>query len=95
MRRGLCDWVHATFGDLVAGMGRGQELDQRLAGFGLLRARRDAGREHGDLLQFGGQWTDDVDAGDRPQFADLLEAELGLALGDDLADRSGGNLVFS
>jgi len=42
--------------------------------------------EYGDFLNFGWQRADQVDARDRKQLADLLEAQLGLSAGDDRAD---------
>src|SRR5262249_17517326 len=63
----------------------GQEFDQRRGGAGLLRRGEDAAREGRDLLQGVRQRPDDLDAGDRQQLADLLHAELGLAVRHDLA----------
>ena len=40
----------------------------------------DAGREHGHPLQVAGQRPDVVDAGEVHQLADLLEADLGVAV---------------
>src|SRR5204862_6257357 len=50
------------------------------------------GGEYRDLLPFGRQRPDDVDALDRYQLADLLEADFGVAMRDNLADRRGRDL---
>src|SRR5207302_5392950 len=54
----------------------------------VLRGREHPGRKDRDLLQWIGQRSYDLDAGDRQQLADLLDADLGLAAGNDLADGS-------
>src|SRR5262245_2057186 len=76
------------------GLRRGQELDQCFGGVGLRCAGMDAACEHGDLLDVRRQRSDEVDAGDRQQLAHLLEADLGVAARDDLADRDAGCADF-
>ena len=44
----------------------------------------DAGGKHRDLLQFVRQRTDNVEARDRHQFADLLHGDLDFAVGAGL-----------
>src|ERR1700738_4953653 len=62
---------------------------QQILGTGrVLRAREHPGRKDRDLLQWIGQRSYDLDAGDRHQLADLLDADLSLAPGNDLADGS-------
>ena len=82
-RRARRDRIHAALDDRGAGRGRGEKFDQRLAGVGFLRDGGDAGGKHRDLLQLRRQWPDDIDAGNRKQFADLLEADLGVAARHD------------
>ena len=69
--------------------GEARNLISALPASGSFETAGDAGGKHRDLLQFVRQRTDDVDAFHRLQFADLLEADLGLAARDDLADRRG------
>src|SRR5262245_25480670 len=67
---------------------RADEAHQRFGGISLLRSSLHAGREYGDQLDLGGQRTDIVDAGKEGELADLLEADLGFAIGDDGADEN-------
>src|SRR5437879_5889424 len=53
--------IEPALDDLGARGGRGEKLDQRLAGVGLLGDAGDACGEHRDLLQFVRQRADDVD----------------------------------
>src|SRR5882672_11112794 len=73
-----------------AGGRRGEELGQRLCRRRVLRAHADAGMEDGVVLQFGGQRSQDFDAGGDHQFVDEDDAELGLAAGDEFADFDAG-----
>jgi hypothetical protein len=57
---------------------------------GLGRGGAEAGREDADDLAAGRHRAEHVDAGQVHHFADLLEAELDLAVGDQLADRHAG-----
>ena len=57
----------------------------------MLRVRDDAARKHGDLLYFGRDDTDDVDAMHGTQLAQLLEADLGVTARDHLANRRRGD----
>src|SRR5262245_21023946 len=66
----------------------GHELLERLSKARLLRSHQHAARERRDLLQRLRQRPDDLNAGDRQKLADLLDADLGLALRDHLADRN-------
>src|SRR5262249_29154367 len=68
----------------------GDEAHQRLGGISLLRPGRNAGGEHRDQLDLGGQRTDIVDAGKEAELAHLLKADLDLAIGDDAADEHAG-----
>src|SRR5262245_9831873 len=78
--------LHAALFIGGGSIGRGDELDQRLGGVRFLRPGRDAARERRELLDVGGQRADVVDAGEVRELAHLLEADLGLAAGDDAAD---------
>ena len=62
-------------------------LQKRGALLAARRARVHRTREHGDHLHLGGERTDIVDACDLAQLGQLLEAELELALGHELADQ--------
>src|SRR5262245_38422860 len=75
--------LHAALLESGGSIGRGDELDQRLGGVRFLRCGHDAARERGELLDVGGQRADVVDAGEVRELAHLLEADLGLAAGDD------------
>src|SRR5262245_25006559 len=78
--------LHPSLLEGGRGVRRGEKLDQRLGGVRFLRPGHDAAREHGELLDVGGQWADVVDAGEVRELAHLLEADLRLAAGDDAAD---------
>src|SRR6187399_610044 len=56
-------------------------------GIGVSRAAYDGGRKDGNPLRPGRQGTDDVDARDRQQFAELLKSDLHLAARDERTDR--------
>ena len=84
--------LHAAIDDNAARRRRGEKPDQRLAGLRLFGYAGDPGGKHRDLLHLRRQLSDDVDTGDGLQFADLLEADLGVAAGDDFAHRRGRNL---
>src|SRR5262245_39214284 len=64
-----------------------QEFHQRLGGIRLLGRDQHAGREGRQLLQRGRQRTDQLDAGDRQELADLLHPDFRFAFGHHLADR--------
>src|SRR3954471_18663342 len=86
---GFC-WLQAVLPDDGRRGWRGEELDERPRRIGLLRARMDTGGEHGHPLQLARQRADEVDAGEMHQLADLLEADLGVAAGDQGADEHAG-----
>ena len=66
---------------------RGQVIDQRPAGVGVLGRGREPRREHSDGLYLAGQRADDVDAGHRHQRRHLVDADLGLAAYQELTDQ--------
>src|SRR5207344_2688203 len=84
------DRVHAAARDRLRRGGRGEEEDQRAAAGRVRGARSGGDGENGDPLHSWRKRPDDVDAADRAQLADLLEAELRVASGDGRRDR----LVF-
>src|SRR3954447_8387365 len=86
---GLCGLQAVLAEDRRRGRG-GEELDERPRRIGLLRAGVDTGGEHGHPLQLARQRADEVDAGEMHQLADLLEADLGVAVGDQGADEHAG-----
>jgi len=55
----------------------------------LLGAGGKSSREHGDLLNLGRQWSDQIDARHRDELAHLLKADLEFAARNGLADRVG------
>src|SRR3954463_14404183 len=66
---------------------RGQVRNQSARFLTLRRHVRDASREHGHSLDLWRQRTDDLDAGDVQQFAELLKAEVRVLPRHDLAHR--------
>src|SRR5712691_4698620 len=82
---------HARLPDRWRCGGRGEELDERAARVGLLRADQDARREDRRLLHLGGYRSDYLDPGHRNQRADRLQADLSIASRNHRANRLGGD----
>src|SRR5476651_2168896 len=55
----------------------GQEIDQAARCIWIVRRGMNAARKHSDVLDFGRQWTDEIDARHVHEFAHLLEPDLG------------------
>src|SRR5262249_53962272 len=69
----------------------GQKRQERPRRFGLGGLGGDAARVDGHLLQLAGQRADQRDTLDGQDLADLVHADLGLALGDHLGGEAGRN----
>ena len=82
------DRVHAALDQHRRGLRRGQEPDQRLRRLGLLRPRRHARRKQRDLLYLRGQFAPTISM-PSTGISSLIcwKPILGVAMGDDLADR--------
>src|SRR6266853_1419085 len=83
---GLSGGLQAVLPDDRCGGRRGDEFEEDPGRVRLLRAGVDSGREHGHALELARQRPDVVDSGEMHQLADLLEADLGLAARDQVAD---------
>src|SRR5262249_39166668 len=68
--------VQALLLDDRCGGFRTQEGHEGRRGLALRRARKHRRGIGDDLLQIARQWSDDVDAGDRQQLANLMDADL-------------------
>src|SRR5271167_881168 len=84
-----CYWLQATFGYSLCRRRGGKKLEQCPGRVGFLGPNRHAAGEYRNFLNFLWQRADQVHARNGQQLADLLEAKLGLAAGDDRADRFG------
>ncbi len=78
-------WFQTTFLDGCVCCGRREPLDECFGGFGVRCGCGDARGKNGDPLRAGRQRTDDVDALDGAQLADLLESNLELSCGNKSA----------
>ncbi len=67
-------------------VGLGGEGDEAAGKVRLPGSCRDTGGEDRHPLHRLRQWADEIDAGDGQEFAHLLEADLGIAAGDDGRD---------
>src|SRR5216684_7498836 len=65
-----------------------EEPDQCLRGLGTRGLGAHPGREQRDERQLGRKRSDQLDACDRQQLADLLHRKLGLALGDQFGEQA-------
>src|SRR5213076_471585 len=83
---GLSGGLQAVLPDDRRGGRSGDESEERPGRVRLLRAGVDAGREHGHALELARKRADVIDAGEMHQLADLLEADLGLAARNQVAD---------
>src|SRR5208337_804385 len=86
-----CYGLQATFGYSLCRRRGGEKLQQCPARLGLLGTCRNAAGEYRNFLNFRWQRADQIDARNREELADLLEAELGLSAGNDRADGFGRN----
>src|SRR5581483_5029359 len=91
MPYGLLDQLQTGVGDGASGGGGGEESDEFAGGGGVFGAGGDSSREDGDPLRAGWKRSNDLDSFDGAQFADLLEADLGVTARDDIANRFGGD----
>ena len=77
-----------------AASGAVRNLTSALAASGCLALGGDAAREDRHLLDVGRQRADIIDAGEMRHLADLLDADLDFAAGDDGADEDAGRRLL-
>src|SRR5690348_3567116 len=82
--------LHAMASLRRVGIGRSKKAEQALSGSWIARCRAHRRRENGRRLQFRWKRADAVDAGQVHQFAQLLEAEVDVAAGDQRSDWNTG-----
>src|SRR2546428_13606231 len=73
---------------------RRDEVDERFGGIRFLCPGNDAAGKDGELLDLRRQRADVIDAGEVGELAHLLEADLGLPVGDDAADENPGRRLL-
>src|ERR1700682_2166743 len=84
------EWQQPGLRDHRRCLGRGEEADQRISRLGLSYRTGERSREGNRRLEFGRNRSDEADAGDMYQLADLLEADRHLATRDNLGYRLAG-----
>src|SRR5258708_10265690 len=80
--------LHAAGLDHAQRVRIAEEPDQRLRGLGTRGLGAHPGREQRDELQLRRKRSDQLDARDRQQLADLLHRKLGLALGNQFREQA-------
>src|SRR5262249_14983790 len=83
--------LHAIRFEHLGGGGARERIKQRLGGHALLPLCANPGRIDGVVLDLRGQRTDQRDALHVKDFADLMNAEIGLTPRNVLGDRAAGN----